>query len=114
MSRGAEPREAKLHEGASEPAVDTCLISAVAIRKAPSSPNDCRSPCGTRAVFAVIKMHVSRSAINTIPHHSAAKRVLDKTAKPVKSFFATPSRERQSAHPSPSTAESVAAERGRL
>ncbi len=44
MSRGAEPREAKLHEGASEPAVDTCLISAVAIRKAPSSPNDCRSP----------------------------------------------------------------------
>ena len=44
MSRGAEPREAKLHEGASEPAVDTCLISAVAIRKAPSSPNDCRWP----------------------------------------------------------------------
>ena len=45
MSRGAEPSEAQLHEGASEPAVDTCcLISAVAIRKAPSSPNDCRSP----------------------------------------------------------------------
>ena len=36
--RGAEPSEAQLHEGASEPAVDTCLISAVAIRKAPSSP----------------------------------------------------------------------------
>ena len=33
------------HEGVSEPAVDTCcLISAVAIRKAPSSPNDCRWP----------------------------------------------------------------------
>ena len=29
---------AKPHEGVSELAVDTCLISAVAIRKAPSSP----------------------------------------------------------------------------
>ena len=37
--RGAEPSEAQRHEGAGEPAVDTCcLISAVAIRKAPSSP----------------------------------------------------------------------------
>ena len=36
---------AQPHEGVSEPAVDTCcLISAVAIRKAPASPNDCRSP----------------------------------------------------------------------
>ena len=36
---------AKPHEGASEQAVGTCcLISAVASRKAPSSPNDCRSP----------------------------------------------------------------------
>ena len=36
---------AQPHKGVSEPAVDTwCLISAVAIRKAPSSPNDCRWP----------------------------------------------------------------------
>ena len=40
--RGADPLGG---EGASEPAVDTCcLISAVAIRKAPVSPNNCRSP----------------------------------------------------------------------
>ena len=29
MSRGAEPSEAQLHEGASEPAVDTCCLSPV-------------------------------------------------------------------------------------
>ena len=34
--RGAEPSEAQLHEGAGEPAVDTC----------------CPCPCGTRAAFA--------------------------------------------------------------
>ena len=39
MSRGAEPLG-----DASEPAVDTCLISAVASRKAPLSPDDYRSP----------------------------------------------------------------------
>ena len=37
--------ELSITGGASESAVDTCcLISAVAIRKAPSSPNDCRWP----------------------------------------------------------------------
>ena len=45
MFRGAELRAAPPPEGAGEPAVDTCcLISAVAIRKAPASPDDCRSP----------------------------------------------------------------------
>ena len=74
MSRGAEPSEAQLHEGASEPAVDTCLISAVAIRKAPSSPDDCRWPVWTRADFAAadvaaraaVKIHVTRNALNTV------------------------------------------------
>ena len=53
--------------GASEPAVDTCLVSAVAIRKAPSSPDDCRLPVwNTGAARAVVKIHVSRNAINTV------------------------------------------------
>lgn len=44
MSRGTEPSEAQLHD-ASDSVMDTCgLISAAAVRKAPSSPDDCRSP----------------------------------------------------------------------
>ena len=78
MSRGAEPGEAQLHEGASEPAVDTCLISAVAIRKAPSSPNDCRSPVWNTGRFAATNVaahtgenHTSRTALSAEFCHKA-------------------------------------------
>ena len=43
----------------------SCLISAVAIRKAPSSPDNCRSPVWKRAAFAAAraagKIHVTHS-----------------------------------------------------
>ena len=67
---------AQPHKGVSEPAVDTwCLISAVAIRKAPSSPNDCRSPVWNTGRFAAMniaacagaKPYAPRNADNTVP-----------------------------------------------
>ena len=49
----------------SEPAVDTCcLISAVAIRKAPASPNDCRSPVWNTGRFAAMNI-AACAGINT-------------------------------------------------
>ena len=78
MSRGSDPSEAQLHESASEPAVDTCWPC----------------PYGTWAGFAatlvaaraVAKIHASRNPINTAPQQSRGKSVLDKTARPMKSF----------------------------
>ena len=71
-------------EGASGPSVDTCpLISAVAIRKAPSSPNDCRSPvwiagCFTAtdiATHAGAKQHTTHSVGSTVSYsHSRSGR----------------------------------------
>ena len=79
--RGAEPGEAQLHEGASEPAVDTCcLISAVAIRKAPASPDDCRSPVCLRhkcCRHAGAEPYVTHSAINTALQQDVVWYVID-------------------------------------
>lgn len=59
MSRGAEPGEARLHEGASKPAADACRLSPVW--------NTGRLAAMNTAAGVGAERYAPRSAVNTVP-----------------------------------------------
>ena len=59
MSRGAEPGEARLHEGASKPAADACRLSPVW--------NTGRLAAMNTAAGVGAERYAPRNAVNTVP-----------------------------------------------